>query len=208
MRSPVKPLLLLFTLLPASAAGAGETLDSVLDRAATQKEAAIDYREVRHLQLLSEPWQGEGRIYLSGYNFVIDQHAPQQQIMVADRTRIWLLLPERNIRRSMMLTAPTAQKSLALIKPIMRGDRKSLEQHFDIAFTDDEGSWRIELVPKEAEESYYSRIVVSGPDGRAAEQMVTELADGDYSEWSFSQQPFDKATEAEIERLIKAAKGI
>lgn len=208
MRLQVKPILLVLAFLSPWTTMAAETLDGVLERAAAQREAVIDYSEVRHLQLLDQPWRAEGRIYLSGSSFVIDQHAPKRQLLVAERTRIWLLIPERNIRRSMMVTAPMAQKSLALIRPVVRGDRKGLEQHFDIDFSDDKGKWRIELVPKKGEESHYIRIVVTGPDGRAAEKMVTELADGDSSEWFFSQQPFSEVRREEVERLIKEAKGI
>jgi outer membrane lipoprotein-sorting protein len=204
----ILPIACLVGLIPISIAAATETLDSVLGRAAAQQQTVIDYREVRHMQLLSQVWQAEGRIYLSGFSFIINQLSPQKQLLVADRTRIWLLDPKRNIRRSMMMTAPMAQKSFSFIMPIIQGDRKSLEKHFNIAFSDEQGEWRIKLVPKRGEESQYSHIILSGPNGKAAERMRTESYDGDSSNWFFSQQSFSDETQKQVEQLIREAKGI
>jgi len=208
MRYRVSLILLLAGLLPSFAAMAQESLDSVLARAAAQKQAAIDYHEVRHLQLLSEPWHAEGTMYVTPSVFVIEQLAPQRQLICADRSRLWLLIPERHIRRSMMLTTPVAKKNISLIRPIMHGDREALEKQFDIRFSTVDGIWRIELLPKEGGESPYSRITVSGSEGAPAERMKTELADGDYSEWTFKECPFDEQTHERVEALIKEAKGI
>lgn len=208
-------LLLPLLLLPyltvhavPTAAGESETLDSVLARAAAQQEMAIAYREVRHLQLLAEPWQAEGNIYVSSSAFVIEQLMPKRQLLCADRSRLWLLIPERRIRRSMMLTAPMAQKSLSLIKPIMHGDRMALEKNFAIAFSIDNGRWQIELMPKEGEESPYSRVTVAGKLGQAADSMTTELPDGDDSQWTFRQLYGGVAVGKRIEALTREAKGI
>jgi len=201
-------LLLLMMRAVVAAAGEGDTLDSVLARAAAQQQIAVAYREVRHLQLLAEPWQAEGNIYVSSSAFVIEQLTPQRQLLCADRTRLWLWIPERRVRRSMMLTAPMAQKSLSLIKPIMHGDRKALEQHFNIAFATDNGRWQITLLPKAGEESPYSRVTVAGKVGEAADSMTTELPDGDDSQWTFRQQHGGVAVAEKIEALTREAKGI
>jgi outer membrane lipoprotein-sorting protein len=205
-------LIFLFACLVGSAslslAKDAETLESVLDRAASQQRAVIDYREVRHMQLLSLSWQAQGRIYLSGSSFVIDQHSPQKQLLVAEGTRIWLFNPKRKIRRSMMLSAPTAQKSLSFIMPIIRGERETLERHFHINFSYKLENWRIEFKPKQATDFHYSRIVLSGPRGEAARMMRTEMHDGDYSEWFFSQKPFTDETLEQIDLLIKETKGM
>jgi hypothetical protein len=204
-------LIVFFTCLVGSAslsvAKDAETLESVLERAASQQRAVIDYREVRHMQLLSLSWQAEGRIYLNDFSFVIDQHSPQKQLLVTEGTRIWLFNPKRKIRRTMLLSAPTAQKSLSFIMPIIRGERETLEQHFQITFSDEQGNWRIEFVPKQTTDFHYSRIVLSGPRGEAAEMMRTEMHDGDYSEWFFSQKPFTAQSQKQIDRLINEAKG-
>jgi outer membrane lipoprotein-sorting protein len=210
MRSLPKLIISLATLVGAVSlcvAAQAETLDSVLQRAASQHQTVIDYREVRHMQLLSLAWQSKGRIYLNDFSFVIHQQSPQKQLLVADRNRVWLLNPKRNIRRSMMITSPMAQKSLSFILPIIRGDRKALETDFDITFNDEQEKWRIVFVPKQAKDFHYSRIVLTGPKGKAADMMRTEMHDGDYSEWFFSQQPFNDDTQKQIEILIKEAKG-
>jgi hypothetical protein len=92
--------------------------------------------------------------------------------------------------------------------PIIRGDRKALETLFDITFNDEQENWHIEFVPKQAKDFHYSRIVLTGPQGKAAKRMRTEMHDGDYSEWFFSQKPFNDNSQEQIDLLIKEAKGI
>lgn len=208
MRFRLRLTLLLLSLLPAWTAEAGETLDSILARAAAQQQAAIEYREVRHLQLFNEPWQAEGTIYISPSIFVIEQRMPERQLLCADRSRLWLSIPERHIRRSMMLTTPMAQKRISLIRPLMHGDREALEKHFEISFSSADGQWRMELHPKEASQSAFQKIVVTGKEGEPAEEMKTEMGDGDYSEWSFLQREMSEGVIRKIEALSKEAKGI
>ena len=209
MQSLVKQLLLLLSLLFMSAeAMAEDTLASVLAMAAEQQHVAIDYREVRHLQLLSEPWQATGKMFVSPDAFVIEQASPQRQLLAANKQRFWLFLPEREIRRTGMLTTPMAIKSFGLFRPLMRGDRDALERAFDVQFTATERQWQIELKPKRSSQSMYKRIYVKGSPGQPADQMKTEMEDGDYSEWSFKQQTFDADVEKRVKALMDEARGL
>jgi len=209
MQSRVKQLLLLLSLLLMSAeAIAEDTLASVLSMAAEQQYLAIDYQEVRHLQLLSEPWQATGRMFVSPDAFVIEQASPQRQLLAANKQRFWLFLPEREIRRTGMLTTPMAIKSFGLFKPLMRGDRDALERAFDIQFTATAKQWQIELKPKRSSKSLYKRIYVKGNPSQPADQMKTEMEDGDYSEWSFKQKTFDADIEERVKALMDEARGL
>ena len=208
MRSLVKATALLLSLLMMAATAAAEdTLESVLATAAGQVNVAIEYSEVRHLQLLSEPWQAEGQMFVTPNLFVIEQILPQRQLLTASKQRYRLFIPEKNIRRTGMLTSPMAQKSFGLFRPLMSGDRAALEKAFDIAFRVEGQRWHIELKPKRASTVYYKRIIVEGASGKPADQMKTELDDGDYSEWSFKQQPFTSKLEERINALMVEAKG-
>jgi len=209
MQSRVKQIVLLLSLLFMSAeAMAEDTLASVLAMAAGQQHVAIEYREVRHLQLLSEPWQATGKMFVSPDAFVIEQVSPQRQLLAANKQRFWLFLPEREIRRTGMLTSPLAIKSFGLFKPLMRGDRDALEKAFDIQFTASEKQWQIELKPKSSSKSLYKRIYVKGNPGQPADQMKAEMEDGDYSEWSFKQQEFDADVEERVKALMDEARGL
>ena len=208
MRFPVKATaLLLSLLLKTVAATAEDTLESVLATAAGQANVAIEYREVRHLQLLSEPWQAEGLMFVTPKHFVIEQMSPQRQLLTANQLRYRLFIPEKNARHTGLLTSPMAQKRFGLFRPLMSGDRATLDKKFDIAFRVEGKRWRIELKPKHALSAYYKRIIVEGASGKLADQMKTELDDGDDSEWFFKHQPFTAMTEKQIKDLMDEAKG-
>ncbi len=208
MRSPVKAATLFISLfMMAAAVCAEDTLESVLATAAGQERVAIEYREVRHLQLLSQPWQAEGQMFVTPKLFVIEQLLPHRQLLTANQQRYRLFMPEKSIRRTGMLTSPMAQKSFGLFRPLMSGDRAALEKSFDIAFSVEAQRWRMELKPKRASAAYFKRIIVQGASGKPADQMKTELDDGDYSEWFFKQQPFTSSLETKVNALMDEAKG-
>ncbi len=207
MQFHVKLSLLLAFLLLAGSATANETLESILAIAAKQQNTSIDYREVRHLQLLNGPWQAQGRMFVTASVFVMEQLAPQRQLLTANKHRFWLYVPDKNIRRTGMVTTPMAQRNFALFKPIMHGDKKALEKEFDIHFTSTDAQWLLELEPKRANNTLYSRISVKGKNGHAAEYMKAEMPDGDFTEWFFQQQHFSSTTEKQVIKLMHEAKG-
>ncbi|OIO74028.1 MAG: hypothetical protein AUJ57_03175 [Zetaproteobacteria bacterium CG1_02_53_45] len=207
MQFYIKLLLQLALIFFVSTATAAETLESILERAAAQQNVAIDYREVRHLQMLNEPWQAEGKMIVTASAFVIDQLAPQRQLLTANKHRYWLYMPEAEIRRTGMVTSPMAQRSFGLFKPIMNGDRDALEKEFDIHFTATDKRWLLELKPKRTGRALYARITVQGEDGHPASYMKTEMVDGDFTEWFFQQQPFTSSEESSVKRLMDEARG-
>jgi len=207
MRSAGKQLLLLLMLLlAAGTAAAKETLESVLSRAAAQQNIRLDYREVRHMQLLNDPWQAEGRMFVSATAFVIEQQAPQPRIIAANRTRFWIFLPQKNIRHTGMLTTPMAKKSFGLFKPIMRGDQAALDKEFNIAFSATEDQWELELLPKQRNTAI-KKISIQGRNDQPAYFMKTEMSDGDFTEWFFQTRPAGPAFEADLQALIDRARG-
>lgn len=209
MQAPIKQtaLLLLFLFI-ASSAMAKDTLESILSVAAKQQHVAIDYHEIRHLQLLNEPWQAEGQMFVTPDDFVINQRSPERQLLASSKHRFWIFMPDKNIRRSGMLTSPMARKSFALFIPIMRGDRKTLDKKFEINFSAIDDQWQIDLKPKVANRASYKRILVKGENGHPANYMKTEMGDGDYSEWFFQQQKFNLATENMVNNLMDEARGL
>lgn len=216
MRSPAKyfvPLfvelmgVLLSLLLISGVAAAEDTLESVLKTAADQKNVAISYREVRHLQLFNEPWQAAGQMFVTSDVFVIKQDSPHRQLLSANKHRYWLFMPDKDVRRTGMLTSSTARKVFGLFKPIMRGDKSELEKRFDIQFTATEGQWQLVLQPKHAAAGFYKRIIVKGEHEKAASYMKAEMTDGDDTEWFFRQLDFTSKIEEKITMLMNEARG-
>jgi len=207
MQFHVKLLIVLTLLCMAGAAQAKETLESILAIAAKQQNVAIDYREVRYLQMLHEPWQAQGKMIVTINAFVIEQLTPQRQLLVANKHRFWLYAQENGMRRTGMLTSTLARRSFGLFKPIIYGDRKALEKDFDIHFESTDVEWLLELKPKQMGKALYSRISVKGKNAHTAEYMKTESPDGDFTEWFFRQQQFSATTEEMLEQLMVEAKG-
>ncbi|MDX8389317.1 MAG: hypothetical protein R8M38_02390 [Mariprofundaceae bacterium] len=209
MRYHVRQLILLFSfILIVGDVAAKDTLESVLATAVEQHHVAINYREIRHLQLLKEPWQAGGRMFVTPEFFIIEQASPQRQLLTADRQRFRLFIPNKGIRRTGMLTSPIAKKSFGLFRPVIRGDRDALEKTFDINFSATEGQWQIELQPKRSNQAFYKRISVKGKSGKPANYMKTEMDDGDYIEWFFEQQALNFQIEEHVKILMDEARGL
>ena len=208
MQFPGKLTLLILALLFSSGvATAGDTLESILAAAAGQQRVAIDYREVRHLQLLNEPWEARGHMFVTAGDFLIEQLSPERQLIAANRTLFWLYIPDKGIRRTQMLNSPMTKNNFILFMPVVRGVRKTLEKVFDIRFSTSREAWLMELRPKQLDEAIYTRISIQGKSGRAADYMKTESADGDFTEWFFQQHGFGADSEASMNKLMAMAKG-
>ncbi len=197
----------LLQLFAPSAAAAGETLDSVLARAAAQRRVVVDYREVRHMQLLTKPWQASGRMYIDADRFVMAQHQPYRQLLVTRKSMYWLYIPGKYFRRAGMVSDRLATADFGVFRAIMRGDRQGLTRRFDVRFSVDGREWRIALRPKRADGAHYRHIVVKGHIGQAADAVRIEMSDGDATDWFFTPRRYTAKTAARLKALVTEARG-
>lgn len=209
MRFPVRLLLISLALLPFAAghAQAGETLDSVLARAAAQKRVVVDYREVRHMQLLTKPWRASGRMFIDPGRFVMEQQKPYRQLLVTRRSLYWLYIPSRYFHRTGMVNDRMGTANFGLFHAIMRGDRQRLEQQFNVRFTIKGREWRIGLRPKRPDGAPYKRIIVKGGIGHAPDSMRIYMQDGDDTAWFFKPRAYTAHTGATVKALVTEARG-
>jgi len=188
-------------------ANAGETLESILAASAQQPRVLINYREIRHLRLLNRPWQAKGRMFITKNTIFIAQIFPERELLTANKTRFWLYIPNKGIRRTGTATSPIARKTLGLFEPIMRGDKAAVEKAFNFQVSETDKVWQLDLQPKRIDKALYAHIIVKGKKGRAASYMMAAMPDGDFTEWFFVQHEFGPNTEGTLKKLMKEAKG-
>ncbi|MDQ6993884.1 MAG: hypothetical protein Q9M31_10440 [Mariprofundus sp.] len=199
--------LLIITLMLSSPTWAEETLATILSTATQQTSSIIDYREVRHLQLLTTPWQGTGRIFITKEKFAIVQQSPDRIQLVANQRRYWFFLPQRNIHRSGSTKSSMATGKLGWFKPIIRGDREAIEKNYDVRVSTTDKGWQLDLEPKQTTSARYSHITVKGEIGATSNYILTQMADGDHTEWFFQSHPFNHFADQALTKLIKETRG-
>jgi len=207
MRRGIAFVSTIWAIMALPNAYAQESLSSVLMRASQQKNIALEYRELRHIDVLQNIWEAKGRMYAKGDWFVIEQESPDRQLICANHLRFWLYLPDKDIRRTRMLTSPMVQKNFNIFKPIIQGDQKALERDFNIRFSSTDESWTLEMTPKNQRKIIFSRIAVTGDAGKTAKHILTTMKDGDYSERFFSPISSEKHISKTIKALMHECRG-
>ncbi|MDX8397501.1 MAG: hypothetical protein R8K49_04185 [Mariprofundaceae bacterium] len=193
-------------LVMPSAAGAKDSLESVLSAASDQQLLVLNYREVKHFMLLQEPVQASGRIFLQGENFVLEQLQAKRLLLTIDKQRLRFYMPDKHARYSKMMGSPMMQQALKLFKPLFSGDVKAIEQAFDTTFSSTKQRWSLSLKPKQGKAANFSNMRVEGKATQAADYVWVEMMGGDSSEWFFSVLASSDSDETVMQALLEEAK--
>jgi len=193
-----------YLLLP-SIVTATPSLPSIFTDAARQQSTLIDYREIRHMQLLEQPWLAEGRMYLTAETFVMAQQQPEYQLLIIKKNRFWFYNPAHGGRHQGSIAA--MQQGLDLLQPIIHGDIAAIERLFIATVTKNRAGWMLDLVPRKPNGSPYVHIIVKGRDGSAADYLLTESADGDSSEWFLTARPLNEDARKAMDQAITESRG-
>jgi hypothetical protein len=170
--------LLTITTTIASAADPGT--GALLDRLARPAPETTPFVEVRYSALLTEP------LVVAGELEHRDDGALVRRVLEPYRETTTLLGENVTVerdggrpRRFSLDRAPELRGILNSFGAILKGDRATLEQHFEIASSESENAWRIDLVPRgDKLRARLARVRVDGHADRA-NCMTMEEPDGD-----------------------------
>lgn len=190
-------------LLPVQAA-AQDTLGSVLERLRVQETRHFSYRETRYLQLLAEPWQATGDMYISPQQMVIAQQSPTLVFTVISADRMQHINAEQDIDRSLKLERPFAVPGMEPFLQLLYGTTGDTEQgqDYEISLNTAGQRWLLQLTPQQDAADEIIRMQLSGNTGHGPDQLVLEHADGDRTEWQLSLLSQGKVAGHELQQLL------
>jgi hypothetical protein len=190
-------------LLPVKAA-AQDTLGNVLERLRVQETRHFSYRETRYLQLLAEPWQATGDMYISPQQMVIAQQSPKIVFTVITADRMLHIDAEQDINHSLKLEQPFAVPGMEPFMQLLYGATGYVkrEQDFMISFDTAGQRWLLQLAPHQQTEHVIIRMQITGDSGHGPDRLVLEHADGDRIEWQLSLLSQGAAARQELQQTL------
>jgi hypothetical protein len=196
-------LLLLFLI--SSSSHSRETLQAVLKRMHTQTAVKLAYQEQKNLELIDQPWQGEGFLYsMPIADIMIKQQLKPDAILMAvvDR-QLYYYDQSRQIRHQGTLDDDNPfSLNIAVFKALMSQDMVLLEQFYQLDFTSLNNRWQLTLKDKQSPESDFS-ILISGPLQQPADTIVIHQTDGDQSTMRLKKVAEGEAVKQQIKLLIR-----
>jgi hypothetical protein len=190
-------------LLPVQAA-AQDTLGSVLERLRVQQTRHFSYRETRYLQLLAEPWQATGDMYISPQQMVIAQKSPKTVFTIIAADRMLHIDAEQDINHSLDLEQPFAVPGMEPFMHLLYGTTGYAEQEQDYVTSFDTAGqrWFLQLAPQQGATAGIIHMQLSGNSGNGPDKLVLEHADGDRTEWQLSLLSQDAAARRELQQTL------
>jgi len=181
-------LLLLASALLTEQAVAQDTLGNVLELIRVQETRHFSYQETRTLQLLAEPWQATGNMYISPQQMVIAQQSPAPAFTIISAERMLHINTRQNINRSLKLERPFAVPGMEPFMLLLyrTTGQPELEQDYVISFDSTGQRWSLQLTPRQRVKGGIIRMQLSGDSNQGPDRLVLEHADGDQTEWKLS----------------------
>jgi hypothetical protein len=170
----------LLTLATTVASAADPGTDALLERLARPAPETTTFAEIRYSALLTEP------LVVTGELEHRDDGALVRRVQEPFRETTTLLGENVTVerdgsrpRRFSLDRAPELRGMLNSFGAMLKGDRATLEQQFEIASSESDNAWRIDLVPRgDKLRARLARIRVDGHADRA-NCMTMEEPDGD-----------------------------
>ncbi len=173
----------LFMSTTATTSSAEENLAAVMRRMKSAGAVKMVYRETRTLELMDQPWKGNGYMYSMPPDTLIkEQLLPEHLLMAILGDELSYYDPGNNIRHQGTLDEDDpVSLNIAVFKALMNADQQLLERLYHVKFESDDQQWRIQLKSRNAPDSGFN-ITVSGLTGQAANHITIDQADGDRSD--------------------------
>ena len=180
---------------------AEDYLSAVMARMQHQSAVKIRYKEIRHLELMDEPWQGSGYLYALSPDLMIkEQWYPQKEIMAVNADKLYYYDPVNNRRHQSQMTADNPLSlNIAVFKALINHDKGLLEEYYQIEFCSKAEQWLLTLIPKQ--QTALAKIVVTGLPEQAANTISIYQKDGDYNEFSLKKEG-EGETELKMIKII------
>ncbi len=189
---------------------ADESLPSVMVRMTPHGVVQFSYQESRTMDLLAEPWHGNGVLYADPPDRMVKlQVQPARIVMAVDGNRMWYYDSVRQVRHSAPIRKDDERSTLInVMQTLLNGDLVGLQDDFRIEFSATADNWLLKLAPSSTEAPKGgSFVLVSGPVGGTAKRIVLQHADGDRSELLLTKIADSERLADTIDLLLEEAEG-
>lgn len=192
----------LWWLLPAllglsEASADEETLEGLLTRLQFHETQRLAYRETRHMQLLSEPWQATGELFITPDSLVIVQRVPQRSLTEITATHLQHSDAHNEIVTRLALKQAFAVPVLKPFLLLLYADDAAgqLQREFRPDLQQTPQRWTLRLLAVAPADDQPAAMTLSGAAGLQPDSLMLEFADGDVTEWQFT--PLSSGSEAD-----------
>lgn len=170
----------LLTIATTIASAADPGTDALLDRLARPAPETTPFVEVRYSALLTEPLVVAGELEHRDDGALVRRvQEPYRETTTLLGENVTVQRDGSRPRRFSLDRAPELRGMLNSFGAMLKGDRATLEQQFEIASSEYDNAWRIDLVPRgDKLRARLARIRVDGQSDRA-NCMTMEEPDGD-----------------------------
>ncbi len=192
---------------------AEDYLSALMQRMRSDKAVRIAYQEERILELMEQPWYGNGYMYsLPPDTMIKEQLQPKRLLMAVSGDRVYYFDPENNIRHQMEMEEDNPiSLNIAVFKALINADEKLLHRLYQVDFSSDEQVWTMNLIPSSDQDSGF-KISISGGVGKHPENIKVWQPDGDISILTLKPEPVIEGTKTEpiaekVETLYQELQG-
>jgi hypothetical protein len=197
-------LVFLTALLSPMQIFSADTLTSVLEHIRIRETRNFSYRETRYLQLLAEPWQATGDMYISPQQMVIAQQAPTEVMTTITAKRMLYIDVEQDIHRSLKLERPFAVPGMEPFMQLLYGTTgyRELEQDYVISFDTTGKRWSLQLAPQRRVHHDIVGMRLAGDSGQGPDRLVLAYEDGDRREWQLALRSQGAAASRDMQETL------
>lgn len=187
----ISGLLTLILLVATASAEADGRLDELVAAVAPDGDRAeLDFREVRHSPLLSEPLVVTGRIWRDNRGHLVRETVePRRATYTLTSSMIVIERPGRAPRNHSLAHAPELAVLYHGLSALLGGDADALRERFEHELTRDESGWRLQLRPRDGQLAESVSVLSLSGEGDQIQRFELALAEGETIETELSRQP-------------------
>jgi hypothetical protein len=199
---------LLCLLLTTHFSYADDSLSALMQRMQSETAVRIAYQEIKHLELMDQPWHGSGFLYALSPNLMIkEQIQPSRVLMGVNADKLYYFDSQNNIRHQADMQEGNALTlNVSLFKALMNADEAQLKQLFQLQFIHNPNRWQLTLVPKQESQKDFT-VHVSGALKQAVDLIRIEQVDGDVTEFVLERKQSDRHTTKKLDQLFVLLQG-
>jgi outer membrane lipoprotein carrier protein LolA len=189
---------------------AKDSLAAVIARMKTDTAVRIKYQEIRHLELMADPWHGSGYMYAMTPDIMVkEQLHPVREVMGAAGDEMYYYNPPEETRyHTKMDENDSLSLQVGALQALLNGDRQLLNEMYQIEFIVKKNKWVLLLKSKSAADGKsLSRLLITGLPGAAANKITVFQTDGDNSEYILEKDAEGEEIKVIVKQLYKEIKG-
>jgi outer membrane lipoprotein-sorting protein len=187
---------------------AEDSLSALMQRMKSETAVKIEYQEIRSLELMDQPWVGEGKLYTLPPHIIIKQQLqPETVLMAVDKDTLYYFDKKNGVRhQTEMDENDPVSLNIIVFKALVTGDDALLKRYYSLKFSSKPKRWMLLLTPKQKSSSDFS-VVVTGLLGQDADLIRIKQTDGDVKEFLLKKSETSTDIKKVAEQLYQELQG-